>query len=389
LKLADRHCARAIDYWEEGRPNKAGEILTWEQMQAVALAVCEKLVSEGRQFDGEPEPPLSPEDALAGKAVALDWLATNPIEPGAVYEAGLGVGIHTETRVWLAVPYDHEGAYLKTAIDSHRIEEDEDGQTVLDIRDYKSNWNANADELQTIQRKLQTLICLAHYPDVDVIRREVVNLRTRMMYSDELYLAFPETQEQLEEWRVDIAAMVEALEQKPRTANPGARCTACPYLGQCEDAQEWLETVSGSASKEDLATAYCIASAEMYRLRDLLKAATANGSVETEDAVVGSQRQEKQQLKADAYAEMLEAWLPKYDDTGYKTEESAAAYHDGRTKVVFSVRGLLHAMKPSKGSAEAVLRILMPDRADVADRKALLEEWTEPVGQARFLITRK
>lgn len=453
LTLADECCPRALDYWEEGRAyerdvfetgtaahhvlqavgestNKADAILSFDQMKEVGLKVVGVLVSKGREFDGEPEPALHPERAVAGMELALDWLAMNPLEPGALYEPGLGVTdrwIPTAysvdedevgETVWCSVcprakkpigrdsasnddcshecegygldpqpsdlwPGERRGDYgfpippwLKTALDYLRIEENEAGETVLTVRDYKSSWAVDADRLTHTQQKVQVLIALAHFSEVDVIRQEVVNIRSRITYTAEHYLAFPETDEMLADWRREVETVIAALEVKPRIANPGARCLGCPYLGSCEDAQEWLETVTGSASKEDLATAFAVADAERLRLRDLLKAACGEEPVELPDAIVGYQRVGTQVLKAGAYRELLQEWVGMSDT--FATESGWQ-----------SVAGLLHAADLSKTSAEKVLKVLMPDRKDAKDRRELLESMCEPSANRVFKVERK
>ena len=191
-----------------------------------------------------------------------------------------------------------------------------------------------------------------------------------MVYAEELVLAFPETDEMLDDWRRDVEMAITALEQKPRVANPGARCGGCPYLGVCEEARSYLEDVSPHASPEEMATAYAVTVAEVGRLRDSLKPACGEGAIDVGDFVVGFVREEQQRITDDGYAKLAEEWGDFGDQAG-------------------KVRGLLRAIAPSKTSAESVLKTLYPERQDIDHRREVLDSITEPYGVRRFKVQRK
>lgn len=392
LHIADENCARALDHWEAGVPydrdvfqvgiaahsivqacgeetNRRGEILTCKEMQTIARVVCEKLIAEGRSFDGNPEPPMLPRFAWAGRDVAIDWLAPRPLLPGGRYEIGLGVTDH-----WTLTGYDSGSPWLRTAIDILRLDEDEEsGERVLTVTDLKTSWAADAERLNHTQQKIQALLALAHFPDADRLDRQVINLRTGMVYTDTVYLAFPETEEKLAEWRADIEGTCRALGTAPRDANPGARCIGCPYLGVCDDGQDYFENVGSIGeygSIEEKARAFAVAVAVVGHLRDILKAENDEMPVELEDAVVGYQRQEYRELAEDAYGALLEEWC-------------------GEDESPERLRGLLRAMKLTKANAEAALKVLYPDRADIEHREEFLDAHTVVKAKRQFRVTRK
>ena len=392
------------------KTNEKGRILSYEEMQTVARAVCERLIAEGRSFDGNPEPPLHPNDAWAGRDIALDYLALRPLEPGAEYEVGVAVG-----SAWEPMPY--EGAEVEVPLGEHyatremaldagdpslegqcvEIEygselhpphfrsildvirigegdgEQEFEQQTLVIRDYKSAWPTDAERLNHLQQRCQAVLAVAHYPDAAVLRREVVNLRTRMVYSDDMYLGFPETDEILDEWRADVDSTLAALEEQKmqgidgmRAASPGACCVSCPYVAQCDEGREYLLSADGISeygSLEEKARLYAVTVAMMGHVRDTLKAAGGE-PIEIEDGRVGYIRQAYREPLPGAYRALMAEWGV--------TDERAA--------------GMLHAMKPTKANLENALKVLFPE--DPEYRADWLREQTREVGQKVFKVVK-
>lgn len=151
--------------------NRKGRALEYLEMQTVARAVCERLISEGRSFDGKPEPPLPADPVWLGRDLALDYLGPRPLEPGAEYEVGVAV-----QSGWLPCHYDGEpveGAApepatertpprFKTILDYVRIEEG-DGEAEFEeatvvIRDWKSSWATDANRLNHLQQRSQAVM---------------------------------------------------------------------------------------------------------------------------------------------------------------------------------------------------------------------------------------
>lgn len=385
--------------------NRKGRALEYLEMQTVARAVCERLISEGRSFDGKPEPPLPADPVWLGRDLALDYLGPRPLEPGAEYEVGVAVG-----EDWKPTAYEGEEVgvggeggpepesyvtiwpHFRTILDYVRIEEG-DGEaefeeTTVVIRDWKSSWATDADRLNHLQQRAQAVMAWIHYPEASAIRREVVNLRTHATYSDTLYVSFPEVVEQLEEWRDDIDSTLRALEEMKadgidglRPASPGAGCVGCPYVGRCEEGREYLLSADGitqHGSDEERAALFAVTVALMGRTRDLLKA-SGGESVEIENGEVGYIRQPYREAKPGAARLLAEEWGLEDDPRIRKALEALSGAADAmapdwegaiaEARKVLSGQGaeeralgLIAAMKPTKTNLENALAVLYPDK---------------------------
>ena len=96
LKLASAHCPRAVDFYEENAPAfrdhfavgiaahdvlaKIGEMALSlrraplpEEMAREGASIARGLIEQGRVFEGHREPPMSAEDAFAGRDLALAY----------------------------------------------------------------------------------------------------------------------------------------------------------------------------------------------------------------------------------------------------------------------------------------------------------------------------
>ena len=96
LKLASAHCPRALDFYEENAPvfrdhfavgiaahdvlAKIGELALSlgraplpEEMTNEGAGIARGLIEQGRVFEGSREPPMSAEDAFAGRDLALAY----------------------------------------------------------------------------------------------------------------------------------------------------------------------------------------------------------------------------------------------------------------------------------------------------------------------------
>lgn len=389
LALVSRCCPFALELQERGVPaersvyqvgiaahailegvalctNEVNRELTEEEVNVSALGVCERLMSVGRSYDGKGEPPMTPESVFAGQEVALQWLAWNPIQPGGQVEVGLGLNLDGQ-------PCDYwrgEGLTIRTILDEVRIireSDEESARTVLAVRDYKSAWSTSDDELDTLQRRIQAVAAWRFYGPADVLRLDVVNLRLGKVYTRELYRE-DGLEAMLDEWWRQVAATCRALDAQkalgPRPAAPGRGCLACPYVGACEHAQDFMERRGMHRTPEQRATAYCVASAVRDELAEQLRLDTEEGPISVDGGLVGTVAKEKQRLADDAYARLWEVW-----------EESGG-----------DELGFAKALKLTASNAKELAKALYFDRSAKADREALLAEVTETETERRFGI---
>ena len=380
ISLVSRACPFALELQERGVPadrsvyqvgiaahailegvslctNECNRELTPEEVNCAALGVCERLMSVGRSYDGKGEPPMSPESVFAGQEVALAWLAWNPIQPGGKVELGLGLDAQGQpTDYWKG-----DGLTIRTILDEVRIireADEESARTVLAVRDYKSAWSTDADELETLQRRIQAVAAWRYFGPADVLRLDVCNLRLGKVYTKELYRE-DGLDAQIEEWWGQVAATVRALNAQkalgPRPAAPGRSCLACPYIGACEHALDYVERAGMHNTPEKRATAYCVATAMREELGRQLRIDTEEGPVKVAGGLVGTVAKEKTKLKADGYSLLWERW-----------EE-----HGG------DELGFAKALKLTASNAKEMARALYFDRSAKADREALIAEVTE------------
>lgn len=409
LKGASRHCPRWMDHVAAGDPQDrrgyetgiaahavlqaAGEAteraqaaLSASAVERVAGDVCQALIERGRTFDGKPEPPLSADNVWPGRDLALRWLAVNPLDTGASYEVGLAVD-----ALWRPVPYNSESVRFRAILDvlRHETDGDEEGAwRVVRLRDYKSAWSTDEGELDTLQLRSHAVLAWIHFgDDVDVIRREVVNLRTMKVYGGglehELQLANEPDVAVLRRWRDDLQATMDSYDRMldPRTgrrpASPGAGCDGCPFVFQCIEALDYIERASAVApygSAEQAARGFAVASAVASGLRERLKRETDEAPIDLGDALVGTVGKPSRAPSALAYATLYDHWMA-----------SGGSLTEG------GVRGLLKSLQLGVGNLTKAARALFPRKtqADKAGRDDLMELCTVPSINKDFGVHRK
>ena len=394
LRMATRHCPRALDFFEAGTPHDRSIFETGIAAHAILQAVAERtnterrslldaeieqhanataeaLIRDPRRFDGTEEPPLSPDATFEGRELAIDWLlGVERPSPGAEIEVGLALD-----RSGKPAPYGEPSAYYTGILDQVTVARRTDEETsarVLTIRDYKTSWAADDAELETIQRKGQAVLARPHYlAGVDVLRLEVVNLRTRRIHSRELYFE-DDLDAVLDGWQADLWSTLRALDEQKargqRPARPGAGCMGCPFVLACDHAQDYLETARVPNTAELRAVAYSAAVATVERLSEIVRLDVSDGSIPVPGGVVGFIGKERRQAREDAHVTLSEAW------PGADSE---------------SVRGLLRAMNPSVMSVEKVAKALHPTRQQKGEREALIASALQSVIVPQFGVHRQ
>lgn len=389
LRLAAQNCAAAIDYYEDGVPidrrifgtgtaahamlealsaaaNELGHAAGMDEAEAVTLATGERLIRDGRTFDGKPEPPLSPDAVWPARTLVLAYVAENPIEPGAEVETGLGVDAD-----WRPVRYG-DTARFRLILDSRRrVEEigEESSATVLHLTDYKSAWPTDADELDSIQMHSQAVVAHAHLADeVDAIRITVVNLRTMVPYSRELWM-LDDGATTLRRWRDELDATMRALDSRVGPDgrflhSPGGGCIGCPFVAHCGPGQEWRSKALEGASLEDRATSYAAMTAAVRSLVPLLKEELGERLLDMGAGVVLGWRAKAERVPLDtAPGSLWQEWLNRAGD-----QEAVAAL---RTDPF--VIGYLERLGLSVSNVENAAKGLYKPRVEVVEREAFVE----------------
>lgn len=394
LRYALDNCPYALDLYEAGAPYERGHFevgiaahaviqavaqetnrqrraLSDDEIQSHAERATQALIAGPRVYDRNEEPPIHPDHAIEGRELALDWLiGVERPEPGAEIEVGLALD-----RDGRSVDYWSGDAYY-TAILDHVVaaqrNDEESSARVLTIRDYKSSWQAGDAELESVQRRGQAVVAWPVYGEgVDVLRLEVVNLRTRRIHFAEHYVE-DGLEDRLAGWRRDLYATLAALDQQAtrshRPARPGAGCMGCPFILACDYAQDWLDRGDVPNTAEQRAVAYAAAVATADRLAELVRLDCGDGSIPVHGGVVGFIGLERRQANERAHVELSEAW------PGADSE---------------ATRGLLKAQGLSVKAIESVAKALHPMRNQKKDRDILIESCVERIVVAQFGVHRQ
>jgi len=301
LGLLARACPHALTLQEDGAPYPRdhfaagtaahvvleevtilgqGATLTDDDRSRAAARVVAELSTVGRSFRGDPQPPLPLDAALEGADLALDWLRSD--------DAWLpSEGAHVEGQLEVGEDWTPGGpVWYGGLIDLLYWTEGAEGEGVLVVRDYKTAWPHTGGILESAQLRGYALLALAHaerlYPDrdVDVIRREVVNLRRQETYHVDL----PVDSWALGEWRDQLDAMIRAIPRRERrTPNPGPRCGGCSYVLACEHRPPEVADLEGTARR------MLALRAEAGALEATLREATRDSLLSVDGSTLGYQ----------------------------------------------------------------------------------------------------
>ena len=259
--------------------------------------VCERvgrvLVSEGRSFDGVPEAPLAPSRVAEGRDIVMAYLAREGALPGWIgvdVEAGLAIDEHGQPCMYGSGASRYQG--ILDALELADVVDDDGeawGQKYVIVWEYKTAWSTSAAELDTLQTRGHAVLVYAHHPEVAMIQRNVVNLRTGAVYTDEMQLDDLGL-EKLRQWRSDIFAACDAAD-RTREARPGAGCDECPWVLRCADAD--LVVSEGPDGRDEtvleIARRYAVTEAIAKALAGTLRKLCDTSQISIEGGAVGYQ----------------------------------------------------------------------------------------------------
>ena len=374
LKIYTANCPKALDYLEAGTPSdndfyQAGiaahavlQVVGEKQatdpksQQTVADAVVREILEHGREYNGVREPPMSPEAAFEGRDLALAWLSWNELPENGHYEVGLGMTADGEP-----CSYNDERVRYRGILDLLFVDTVGDDDYAVDaqvVRDYKSAWPPGEDELHTLQRRGQTVLTHINFPEYDAIRREVVNLRTGMLFEDTIHLD-DDGRAQLERWRQDILMLCDVADQD-RIPRPGAGCLSCQYTLSCPAC---LDAYKGDG--EDKAQQLAALEAVRKGLIDVLKPKCAEHPFRVNAGYVGYRKMQKRIPTKEAAQAVVEHWYAE-DNDDHSME-----------------RSLIRALEPTAASIEKAAKVMYPDKQD-ASREDLLSTAITTKTESRF-----
>lgn len=343
--------------------NRQVNVQDADKARAIGEAVARTLMTEGRSFDGVPEPPMSPDAAVEGRDLALEWAAWNPIEPGAQAEVGLAIDAKGN-----ACDYDDPAARYVAILDDLRLvatgDEEWSGRAAV-FTDYKSAWPTDASELDTVQMRGQAVLVAAlHGEEVDLLTRRVVNLRTRQAF--EHHLSPEEDRDTLEQWKRDILALCDAADET-RDARPGAGCAGCPWAHCCPDA--WAAVKDA----KDVALQFATAQAVRDDLFDLAKLVCKEVPQPIPGGTVGYHAKDARQPHGTAYRDAALEWF------GIPPEQS-----DEWAAQNSKLLGFLASLDIGMSQVNALAKALHPERGTKVAREEFVERMTEPAVRRQF-----
>lgn len=373
LKLASAHCPRAVDFYERNAPSfrdhfavgiaahdvlaklgemalSLGRVPVPDEMAREAAGIARGLIDQGRVFEGHREPPMSAEDAFAGRDLALAY-ATRPdvawATSDAWYERGFAFDAH-----WQPVGFTSQARRFRLILDKLEIitEEGEDyaGRLAV-VTDYKSAWPTDESELSTYQMRAQAVaVYLVLGADLDGIRLQVTNLRTSKTFSLDLWFESG-GREQILAWKSEITDYMQALDDRNehgrRPARPGIGCLGCPYALGCD-----ADLIANDRTALGMRLAKL--EGERTQLIKALKSATAESAITFDGTTVGYQVTTSRTPKPGALTLMWLAW----------------------TAANGEVSGLLAALKPTMAMLSSVAKKLYPDSKE--DQAAIVAQWS-------------
>lgn|GEM_PF-2240449 len=341
-------------------------------IKAVADDVAQILMSHGRDYFGIPEPPVPADQALAGRDLALAYLETHVL-PDGEYERALYMDINDGATTYRV------RSLIDVVFEEDRGDEEFSGPCLV-VRDFKSAWTANDDELETLQRKMQAVIAWGKLGREDLLGLvlEVENLRTGRTHSRTIWMD-EEGEMLLAGWRADILILCRAAEQAlddpdACPAAPGIGCLSCPFSATCEECAE--AAMRPAATVEEQAVKWLAMKTVLANVTRVLKERLKDAEpVTVPGGTVGFQRKERDEPVADAYAKVLSEW---HERLGHDIPPEEVAH-----KLPAQLT-LLMTLKPGKTALEAVAKNLYPERTQVDDRRAFLRTLVEPVAVAEF-----
>lgn len=442
LRLADRHCPRAVDHYEQHRPYfrehfsagiaahavldvlgqqtvKAGQSLNEVQIEGYAEAAARVLLVRGREFDGEREPPMAADAVFEGRDLAVRWAKANPLSPTARYELGAGF-----TAEWHSAGYRSEDSRFRLifdVLDEIEIADEESAGRGVLVRDYKTAWPTGADELDTLQMRAQAVCASILYPRADFVRQEVVNLRTGEAFTRTLWL---QDGTQIVRWRQDLTTAMDALDEMAGPADVveaegderGANWTPPPDKAPsfiAYNGRETCNTCRRHISRHYGGTEYrcyprtdrparpgpgCLGCPWAPTCDDAARFTKACGmDLEAEDVARRFAAADARRQAFFALAKAATEEQPVKIDgavVGYVVQPGREPLPDAAARVYTEwaarrgdLPGFLAALKPGVTALQGAARVLAPRDRDAQDE--LVARWTAPRTRAEFGVHKK
>ncbi len=356
-------------------------------IRATAEEVGNLLIQQGRSFRGHDEGPLPADDVWQGVDIAVSYILAR------------GLPLEAETLI-AERDWEHPDLPYRALIDLVAVL-DEGGEEyerrIVEVADYKTSWQADENELSTLQRWGQA-VCVwraLNDPDkphgldaIDVIRQRVVNLRTWQEYTRELDLHDEDDVAELEKWEKRIAQLCNIADGikythgpakilGTRPVNPGVGCLSCMWRHKCDDVWEAFDSGSG-ADAETIAIDLARVEAQRPLLISALKEVMGDTSIVIPGGEVGFREQPRRVLTPGAEKGLLAEWFASMDE-------------DVPDELLPVLTSLLSSFKLGKGNLDAFAKAVYPERRKgiAQERAEYVESITDEIRFKRFGVWKK
>ncbi|OHB81183.1 MAG: hypothetical protein A2W31_05070 [Planctomycetes bacterium RBG_16_64_10] len=360
LSIFSRCCPYSVTLYRQRRDGEYEVEGPEAAVRGIVFHACVHAAAQARKKD---EPPWGAIEATAvalaqkhppavvweGRAMAKDFCTEWEFPQSLQYEHGVAF-----TDKWERCEWGDERMRLRMVFDAVGMGSHQDpvyGELeVAWAQDYKTGWQVDASELDSIQCDAYCTALRKLYPKADGIRLDIIATRYMRVHTKVYVFEDDDHMAELNERAARLKffmgagdAATDGGKAKPRV---GMGCLACNYRGQCaafaEDCKKYTDGIlSPTAEPEDVAKRYAIAKSMTKDAEGFLKVHTEKDPLVLPEGRIGYTPTTKRALKA--ASSIADLWSRA---TGVTLDEESRNF----------VRGLLIAMKPGVTQFDAVVK---------------------------------
>jgi hypothetical protein len=343
LNVFTKHCPRALDFYQDyqrgfGELYAVGTAYHYimekiaqaqdvpfcgadsKEMQKIISDCRLELIARGKPNDPQGQP-LPPQQVIEAAQLARQTLEKYaPPEGSKTVEGGIAFDAN-----WQIVNWSDPSARFRLVLDLAFFEDvqtEEDSYRCLVVRDYKTSWQVDASEVESIQMRAQAYAMYLTYKDTALcpatIRCEVLDVRRQWIHSKEYSIAeiadFDEIKAQLTELMDAADAAVIGDRRKART---GANCAGCAYVLRCTDAAAVIYAERMEEDPREWAEQLAVHQGRAKQLKAVLdEYVKEHGPVDTETGQYGPKVTARRVPDLDKSKELYNEWTRHGGEAG-------------------------------------------------------------------------